>query len=49
MKKFVNNKMVDMTQEEIEEYNKQQQAQSPQVPTLEERVASVEEVILNLL
>lgn len=39
----------DMTSEEIEEYNKQQQAQSPQVPTLEERVASVEEVILNLL
>lgn len=39
----------DMTQEEIEEYNKQQQAQSPQAPTLEERIASVEDVILNLL
>lgn len=39
----------DMTQEEIEEYNNQQQAQPPQEPTLEERIVSIEEVILNLL
>ena len=38
----------EMTQEEIEEYNKQQ-AQTAQEPTLEERISSVEEVILNLL
>lgn len=49
MKKYVNNKLVDMTQEEIEEYNKNNQEQHPQEPTLEERIASVEEVILNLL
>lgn len=39
----------DMTQEEIEECNKQQQEQAPQAPTLEERIASVEDVILSLL
>lgn len=49
MKKWIDGELVDMTQEEIEEYNKQQQAQSPQVPTLEERISSVEEVILKLL
>ncbi|MDY5098693.1 MULTISPECIES: hypothetical protein [Clostridia] len=49
MKKYVNNKLVDMTQEEIDEYNKNNQEQHPQEPTLEERIASVEEVILNLL
>ena len=38
----------DMTQEEIEEYNTQQ-TQIPQEPTLEERIASIEEAILNLL
>ncbi|WP_343342431.1 hypothetical protein [Terrisporobacter petrolearius] len=49
MKVYDNGIIRDMTQEEIEEYNKQQQEQTPQVPTLEERIASVEEVILNLL
>lgn len=49
MKKFVNNKMVDMTPEEIDEYQKQQPWQTPEEPSLEERISSVEEVILNLL
>lgn len=49
MKKWIDGELVDMTQEEIEEYNKQQQVQSPQAPTLEERIASVEDVILSLL
>lgn len=39
----------DITKEEIDEYNKNNQEQHPQEPTLEERIASVEEVILNLL
>ena len=39
----------DATTEEIEEINKNQQSQTAQEPTLEERIASVEEVILNLL
>lgn len=38
MKKFINNKLVDMTPEEIEEYNNQQQVQPTQEPTLQEQV-----------
>ncbi|WP_434793089.1 hypothetical protein TPDSL_22760 [Terrisporobacter petrolearius] len=49
MKVYDNGIIRDMTQEEIEEYNNQQQVQTPQTPTLEERISSVEEVILNLL
>lgn len=49
MKRFINNKLVEMTPEEIEEYNNQQQVQPTQEPTIEERIANVEEVILNLL
>ena len=37
----------DMTQEEIEEYNKQQ-TQTAQEPTLEERIVSIEDLLLNL-
>lgn len=39
----------DMTQEEIDEYNKNNQEQPPQEPSIEERIASVEELILNSL
>lgn len=39
----------DMTQEEIDEYNKNNQEQHPQEPTLEERISSMEDLLLNLL
>lgn len=38
----------DMTQEEIEEYNKKQQEQTPQEPTLEEKVKLLEQENLKL-
>ncbi|MDY3374093.1 MAG: hypothetical protein SOX50_12555 [Terrisporobacter othiniensis] len=38
----------DMTQEEIEEYNKQQQTQLPQELTLEEKVKLLEQENLKL-
>lgn len=48
MKKYVNNKLVDMTQEEIEEYNKNNQEQHPQEPTLDEKVKLLEQENLKL-
>lgn len=48
MKKYVNNKLVDMTQEEIDEYNKNNQEQHPQEPTLEEKVKLLEQENLKL-
>lgn len=38
----------DMTQEEIEEYNKNNQEQPPQEPTLEEKVKLLEQENLKL-
>lgn len=48
VKQIVDGKIIEreLTQEEIDEMNK---PMIPQEPTLEERIASVEEVILNLL
>lgn len=48
MKKYVNNKLIDMTQEEIEEYNKNNQKQHPQEPTLDEKVKLLEQENLKL-
>lgn len=38
----------DMTQEEIEEYNKKQQEQTPKEPTLDEKVKLLEQENLKL-
>lgn len=48
MKKYVNNKLVDMTQEEIDEYNKNQQEKIQEEPTLEEEIKMLKECLLEM-
>lgn len=49
MKKYINGQYIEMTAEEIEELEKLQAEQPEPEPTAEERLAALEEAMLEML
>lgn len=49
MKKYVDGKLIEMTQEELDEIQKQKEEQVSEKPSIDERISAIEDVILNLL